>query len=129
MFTTARPVRVRFLAMFALTLILSTVAYGFAAANTVPSSSAGDGSGTITGYTISGVNYTLNATNPANIDKVTFTVTPASGASAPVTVKAKLVSSSSTYSTCVNVGGTTWDCTVTGVTALAADELRVIAAQ
>src|SRR5437867_13444473 len=111
----------RLLVMVGLILLLCTVAYGFAAANTVPTSGAGDGSNTISGYTITNVAYTLNTTNPANIDKVTFTVTPGAGAAAPSTVKAKLVSSSSTWSSCTNTSGTTWDCTVSGVTATAAD--------
>jgi hypothetical protein len=124
----ARIPRLRLLASFALLLILSAAAYGFAAANTVPASGAGDGAGAITGYTISNVQYALNATTPANIDSVSFTVTPGGSAAAPTTVKAKLVSSSTSYSTC-SLSGSTWTCTFTGVTAAAADELRVIAAQ
>ena len=120
--------RLRILASIALLLILSAVAYGFAAANTVPASGAGDGAGAITGYAISNVQYSLNATTPANIDSVSFTVTPGGGAGAPTTVKAKLVSSSTTYSPC-SLSGSTWTCAFTGVTAAAADELRVIAAQ
>src|SRR5262245_55789610 len=124
----SRIPRFRILASFALLLILSAVAYGFAAANTVPVSGAGDGAGAITGYTISNVKYTLNATTPAKIDSVSFTVTPGGAAAAPTVVKAKLVSTSTAYSTC-SLGGTTWTCNVTGVTAAQADELRVIAAQ
>ena len=124
----SRIPRLRLLASIAMLLILSAAAYGFAAANTVPVSGAGDGSGTITGYTVSAVKYNLNATTPANIDSVSFTLTPGGTASAPTTVKAKLVSSSTTYSTCT-LATPTWTCTVTGVTALTADELRVIAAQ
>ena len=120
--------RLRLLASISMMLILSAAAYGFAAANTVPASGAGDGSGTITGYTVGAVQYTLNATTPANIDSVSFTLTPGGTAGAPTTVKAKLVSSSTTYSACT-VAGATWTCNVTGVTAAAADELRVIAAQ
>jgi hypothetical protein len=119
---------IRLVASLAMLLILSSVAYGFAAANTVPASGAGDGAGTISGYTVGAVKYTLNATTPANIDSVSFTLTPGGTAGAPTTVKAKLVSSSSTYSACT-LTGTAWSCNVTGVTALAADELRVIAAQ
>src|SRR5215218_3793842 len=96
----SRIPRLRILASTAMLLILSAVAYGFAAANTVPASGAGDGAGAITGYTISAVKYTLNATTPANIDSVSFTVTPGGAAGAPTTVKAKLVSSSGTYSAC-----------------------------
>jgi len=119
----------RLLTMLGLLLILSTTAYGFAAANTVPESGAGDGLGTISGYDVTNVTYTLNATTPTNIDKVTFDIDPTAGASAPTTVKAKLVTASSTWFACTNTAGTTWDCTVTGVTATAADELRVVAAQ
>jgi hypothetical protein len=89
---TTRLLHVRTLAAALLLLLLFAAAYGFAAANTVPESGAGDGAG------------------------------------APNTVKAKLVSTSATYATCT-LSGTTWTCPVTGVTALAADELRVIAAQ
>jgi len=124
----SRIPRLRLLASLAMLLILSAAAYGFAAANTVPASGAGDGMGVITGYTVSAVKYNLNATTPANIDSVSFTLTPVGAAGAPTTVKAKLVSSSTTYSTCT-LAATTWTCTVTGVTATAADELRVIAAQ
>lgn len=120
--------RVRMIVSLAVLLILSSVAYGFAAANIVPASGAGDGAGAITGYTISNVKYALNATTPANIDSVSFTITPGGSAGAPTTVKAKLVSSSSTYSTC-SLSATTWTCNFTGITATAADELRVIAAQ
>jgi len=43
------------------------------AANTVPATVAGSGSGTISGYTISGIDYTLNASNPQNLDAVVIT--------------------------------------------------------
>jgi hypothetical protein len=124
----SRIPRLRLLASMAMLLILSAAAYGFAAANTVPISGAGDGAGTITGYTVSAVKYNLNATTPADIDSVNFTLTPSGAAGVPTTVKAKLVSGSTTYSTCT-LAATTWTCNVIGVTALAADELRVIAAQ
>ena len=124
----SRIPRLRLLASIAMLLILSAAAYGFAAANTVPVSGAGDGSGTITGYTVGAVKYNLNATTPANIDSVSFTLTPVGAAGAPTTVKAKLIASSTTYSACT-LATTIWTCNVTGVTALAADELRVIAAQ
>ena len=55
-------IRLRFLAAVAAAVILGTIGFGFAAANTVPASSAGDGSGAISGYTVSVVAYGLNAT-------------------------------------------------------------------
>jgi hypothetical protein len=113
----------------ALTLVVATTAYGFAAANTVPASNAGDGSGTVSGYTVSSVHYTLNSTNPANVDSVSFTISPA--VSAGGTVYVKLVNAGTTYASCSGIPGSSITCDVTGlsVTALAADQLRVIAAQ
>lgn len=120
---------VRLVVMFAVLLLLSAVSYGFAAANVLPETGAGDGQNTISGYTVTNVSYTLNSTTPSNIDKVAFDIAPTDGADAPATVKAKLVSASSTWFACTVTTGTTWECTVTGITATAADELRVIAAQ
>ena len=120
----------RWLAMFALSLILASAAYGFAASNTVPTSNAGDGAGAISGYTISAVHYTLNATNPANIDSVSFTIAPAVPAGGTVTVK--LVAAGTTFKGCTVTGGTSVSCPSSGtlgVSAAAADELQVIAAQ
>src|SRR4051794_18505747 len=122
MFIAARLLRIRFVVILALALILAAVAYGFAAANTVPTSNAGDGSATISGYTITAVHYALNATNPANLDSVSFTIAPAVPAGGAVAVK--LVSTGTTYTTCtVAAGGTSVSCTLTGVSALSANEL------
>ena len=126
-----RPrIPVRLVAMFALALILATAAYGFAASNTVPGTNAGDGSATISGYTVSAVHYTLNATNPANIDSLSFTIAPAVPAGG--TVQVKLVAAGTTFKGCTVTTGTSVTCPSSGtigVTALQADELRVIAAQ
>lgn len=124
MFRSRIPVRL--VVMFAVALIFATAAYGFAASNTVPTSNAGDGSGTISGYTVSAVHYTLNATNPANIDSVTFTVSPAIPATGSVVVK--LVASGTTFKTCTP-SGTTVTCTAMGIPVSSADQLQVIAAQ
>ena len=128
MFRSRIPVRL--IAMFAMALILATAAYGFAASNTVPTTNAGDGSAAISGYTISNVHYTLNATNPANIDSLAFTIAPAVPAGG--TVQVKLVTAGTTFSGCTVTSGTNVVCPSSGtlgVTALAADQLRVIAAQ
>lgn len=119
----------RLLTIFGLTLLLSTAAYGFAAANTLPETGAGDGQSTISGYTVTNVTYTLNATTPTDIDKVTFDIAATAGADAPTTVKVKLVTSSSTWFNCAITTDPTWECTITGVTATQANELRVVAAQ
>lgn len=105
-----------------LALIVSVSAYAFTAANTVPVSNAGDGTGTISGYTVSAVAYVL-AADAANIDKVTFTL------SAPATqVKAKVLASSTTYTDCTNTAGNNFSCDfATDPTVTSADQLRVIA--
>jgi hypothetical protein len=120
---------IRTFVALALALIFAVSARGFAASNTVPGSAAGDGSATISGYTITDVTYTLNSTNPQNLDNVRFTVTAPAGTSAPSTVRAQLVSGGS-WSTCGNGGsGTTWTCTLTNVSAAAANNLTIVAAQ
>jgi FlaG/FlaF family flagellin (archaellin) len=116
----------RFVKIFVIVLIafvFATVATAFAASNTVPSSAAGEGAGAVSGYTVTNVQYQLNASNPANIDSVTFTLNAAA-----TTVRIKLVSSGSTYYNCTNSGGNNWSCTTTGATVAPSDELRVIAA-
>ncbi len=60
----------------AIAAILGTGAYAFTASNTVANSTAGSGVGTVSGYTVSGIHYSLNATTPANIDSLNFTVSP-----------------------------------------------------
>ncbi|MHC1740764.1 MAG: hypothetical protein AB9897_06585 [Anaerolineaceae bacterium] len=69
----------RFVAIIVIALILSVTTYAFAAANNVPATAAGDGSNTITGYTISAVTYTLDATN-TTITAVSFNAVPDSTA-------------------------------------------------
>jgi hypothetical protein len=86
--------------MLILVLVIATTTYAFAAANTVPTSKAGDGSGVISGYTVSVVHYNLNATNPSLIDSVTFTLDTAPIAGS--TIKIKLVAAGSTWYTCTN---------------------------
>ncbi|HEX4745893.1 MAG TPA: hypothetical protein VFU99_03325 [Gaiellaceae bacterium] len=110
--------------ILAAAVAMAFAAYAFTASNTVPASSAGDGSGTISGYTITNVAYQLEAANPANIDSVTFTTSAAAG-----TVRAKVVSGSTTYTSCSG-GPTNWTCDFsTNPTVVSADQLRVIAVQ
>lgn len=63
-----------------LTLVVAAIALfavggaAFTAANTTPGSSAGDDTATvISGFTISGITYTLAADDPTDIDAVAFT--------------------------------------------------------
>lgn len=122
--------RPRNFVVVAFAIVLSGAVYGFAAANTVPTSAAGDGTGTISGYTATSVTYTLNSTDPSKIDSVKFSLTTPAGASAPTTVKVQLVASGSWY-TC-SLASSTWTCDTTGgggASVATATQLRVVAAQ
>lgn len=112
--------------------LVATATVAYTETNTVPDSGAGIGSGAISGYTATNITYTLSATDPTTITKVTFGLTAPSGANAPAStnVKAKLVSTGTTYSGCSLLSGTTWECTLgSGVAVSAADSLTIIAAQ
>lgn len=117
----------RLSAGLALTAALVAGTYAYTAANTVPDSKAGDGSGTVTGYVLSSVHYTLNGTDPSKVDAVGFTLdsTPVAGS----VIKAQLDPAGSWY-TCSNTG-TAVTCTTTSPqgTVLGATQLRVVIAQ
>jgi hypothetical protein len=109
----------------ALVAVLSVSGYAFTASNTVPNASLGEGTNTISGYTVSSVAYNLNATNPANLDSVSFTISPSTAS----TVKVQLASGGSWYS-CTNTSGSV-SCATTSpqATAAAATALNVVASQ
>jgi len=103
---------------------LAFAAYAFTAANVVPDTKAGDGTGLITGYTVSNVAYTLDGADPANIESVAFTLDAAAG-----TVRARVVSTAG-YTSCTNPAGFNWTCDIEpDPTVLSANQLRVIATQ
>lgn len=105
--------------------IVASSAYAFTASNTVPGSNAGFGQQGISGYSASNISYALDASNPQNIDSVTFTITP----STTTTVKVQLVTGGSWYA-CTNTAGTvTCPTTLPQATAATADQLTVVAAQ
>ena len=119
-----RRKRNRYLAAAAIAAIVAPAAYAFPAANTVPASSAGSGSGAISGYTVSNVAYTLNASNPQNVDQVAFTISPTTG-----TVKVQVVSGGSWYACTNTAGSVTCATTSPQATAAAVNQLTVVAAQ
>ena len=115
--------RSRILGILVVAAALATGVYAFTATNTVPNSSAGAGAGTISGYTVSNVQYQLNATTPSNIDSMTFTLNANAS-----TVKAKVVSGSTTYTDCSIAGGVNVTCDFSPDIAITtADQLSVIA--
>ena len=99
MFTTRRVVILFSIAGVA--AIVAAAVFAFTASNTVPPSKAGEGTGTITGYVVDTVHYTLNAADPSKVDSVTFNLDTAPVAGG--TIKAQLVTAGSWY-TCTNVG-------------------------
>jgi hypothetical protein len=111
-----------------LILVAAAAIYGFAAANTVPDSGAGDGAGTISGYTISSITYTLNSSNPRNIDAVEFDISSDGGLGDPATVKIELEGGSGTWYDCsIASGHATCDTTTPAQDVEGATSLRVVA--
>ncbi len=64
----------RFLLVPFLIVGLTAATYAYTVANTVDASKAGDGTGVVTGYAITAIDYNLNATAKENIDSVTATI-------------------------------------------------------
>ena len=109
-------------------------AYAFTAANTVPATTAGSGSGAVTGYTITNIHYSLNSTTPNNIDSLTFTINPAipSASSGKVIVQATLTTGGPNNYTCsTDSAGATVTCATTSLqlTTDKLSSLTVVAAQ
>jgi hypothetical protein len=134
-----RIFRARTAALLAFGLIFAAIGYAAASANAVATSSAGDGRGAITSYTLdtTSIQVTLDKDNdPTLILKVRFAITPAGSLPAPKTVKAGFLGGGGAllggwYGACTNIGGTTWECLPSGTAARVETgiQLRVIAAQ
>lgn len=93
--------RPKTLAIILALAVIGVVVYGFAAANSVPESGAGDGTGTVSGYTITNINYTLLASDPTKVDQVEFDVAATSGAGDAGDVRIT-VDAGTTWITCTN---------------------------
>ncbi len=116
-------------ALLLLVLMLAAVTYGFAASNTVPDGGAGDGQGTISGYTIGNVSYNLLSTDPSKVASVSFTVTP--NGTAPAASVVKITLDGTTWIDCT-AGATAWTCAFASgsePTVLSASQLRVVATE
>jgi hypothetical protein len=124
----------RFLVGLVASLAIAGGAYAFTASNTVPTSNAGAGSATVSGYTVTNLHYGLNATTPSNIDSLTFNVSPSipSTGSGKVNVSAALTTGGpNAYSCTTNVAGDTVTCATTSpqLTADKLSSVTVVAAQ
>jgi hypothetical protein len=54
--------------------VVFALAYGAAASITVNNSNVGSGSGTVSGFSVSNVTWTLDSSDPTKIDKVEFDI-------------------------------------------------------
>ncbi len=124
---TKRIIKVFLIAVVA--FAFASVATAYAAANTVDASYAGDGVASISGFTVTNIHYTLNASDPGDIDSVAFTTNVAVPTGSTVTIK--LVASGSTWYACTGQGSTSISCDTTvgtQATVLVADQLRIVIA-
>lgn len=64
--------RYRILALLVLAVVLSAATYGFAAANTIDATVAGEGEAAISGYDATNIVYTLDVSDPTLFASVSF---------------------------------------------------------
>ena len=91
-------------------IVLAAFAIGgavFTAANTVPNSTAGEGSNVVSGYTISNIVYNLNAVDPRDVDSITYDATADNGSlvAALPNLKTNFETLPGTWYTCTRTGG------------------------
>ena len=108
-------------------LLIMIAAYAYAAANEVPETGAGDGSNTISGYTITNVQYSLDDADPSLISAVSFDINPTDNASPVREIKVQLVTGGDWFD-CTEAG-TSATCTNIGVSVFTANQFRVVAVQ
>jgi len=99
----------RNIVLIAVLLAGAAIVYGFAAANVVPETGAGEGQGTVSGYTITNIDYSLLSSNPGKIDEISFDVAPTSGAGPAGQVQIT-VDAGTTWVTCSGPVGSAWTC-------------------
>jgi hypothetical protein len=109
-------------------------AYAFTASNTVPATTVGAGSGAVSGFTVTNLHYSLNPTTPANIDSLTFTISPVvpSASAGKVVIAAALSTGGPTnYNCTTDSSGATVTCATTSpqLTAALITGVTVTAAQ
>ncbi len=109
-------------------------AYAFTASNTVPATTVGAGSGAVSGFTVTNLHYNLNTATPANVDSLTFTISPVvpSTSSGKVVIAAALSTGGPTNYTCTSdTAGSTVTCATTSpqLTAALLTGVTVVAAQ
>jgi hypothetical protein len=91
-------------------IVLAAFAIGgavFTAANTVPDSTAGEGSNTVSGYTITDIVYNLNAVDPRDVDTITYVATADNASLVAVlpNLKSNFETLPGVWYTCTRTGG------------------------
>lgn len=118
--------------LVALLGLVAVATYGFAAANTVPATNAGSGAAGISGYGVTNIHYTLNSTNPTNIDSLSFTLTPGLATGGATRISLNGGSSWLATGACTSSGPgatSTITCAAAGTAVTALTNLNVVAAQ
>lgn len=100
-------------------LLLSVATYAYAAANIVPPTKAGEGTGIIDNYVVSSITYVLNANDPRYIDRITLTVNDTAAI-----IKVKVGASSASWYNCTLNTGFNWSCAITSPQVLARDAVN-----
>ncbi len=118
-----------FISLLVLAIIAAAV-YGFTATNNIPESGAGEGSGVISGYTVSNIHYTLDAVNPIYLQFVTMDVAPTGNSDPASTVYISFLGFDIWFD-CSSTVSPTWNCDLGEAHIPVSDlpELQVIAAQ
>jgi hypothetical protein len=108
-------------------VLFSTGAYALAQLSSTPAALPTGLAGAASGYSVSNIVYVLSAADPRSIASVKFTITPSSASARVATVRAKLISSSSSYSPCINTsaGSQGWICPISGVRVAVVDQLML----
>ncbi len=82
----------------------------------------GEGTGRVSGITVTNIKYRLSSIDPSRVDAVTFDVADFQG-----NISVKLVSSSNNFYSCILQSGSRWLCPVDGVNVASIDAVRVVA--
>jgi hypothetical protein len=116
----------RLLLVIALVVLVGGATYAFTASNTVPGSKAGEGTGGITGYTVSNIHYTIDNSDATLLSSVDFDLSAAAN-----DVKITLTNGGTVFDCGPAGAGPTFSvsCAVSGVPASInpADNLTVVA--
>lgn len=116
-------------APMAIAVGLGSTSYVLSASNTVPATRAGAGAQVVSGYVVSNVHYNLNASDPRNVDSVTFDLDAAPPLGATMRTKVQSTAGASWYACTASGAAVTCPTTSPQVTAASADELTVVIGQ